>query len=138
MFILIESMAFSHITVSENGESMESELLLIGKHRSGRSESDLKAKAPARDLAAVWSTRQGHRLSCTAFCNLCSHFLSCKLPQWAAAGRWSVPCSGIHSLLSHHRGNNPPVIPQEHEVPHLLMSFSIPLLALLILLQSHI
>lgn len=59
MFILIESMAFNHITVSENGESMESELLLIGKHRSGRSESDLKAKAPARDLAAVWGTKTG-------------------------------------------------------------------------------
>lgn len=46
MFILIK--IFSHITVSGKEESMGSELPLIRGHRSGRSESYLKAKVPAR------------------------------------------------------------------------------------------
>lgn len=48
MLIMTKSMQFSHITVSEMEESMENELLLIGEHRSGRSESGLKAKVSAR------------------------------------------------------------------------------------------
>lgn len=80
MFISIKSMQFSHIAVSEKEESMESDLLLIGEHTSGRSESSLKAKVSLQGL----SSRLGCQGRGTA--QLCcllqprSHFLSCKLP----------------------------------------------------------
>lgn len=82
-----KAVEYSHIPVFGKWEIMESELLLIGEHKS-ENRNWSESKGPCKGLIADWVAKAGAQAQLYCLWNSHSHCLS-RRPPGCAAGRWS-------------------------------------------------